>query len=54
MRAQVISTASAIFEADTVARATFEMYAYSAYARLNEERRPILQRIAREGTIHGR
>jgi hypothetical protein len=27
---------------------------YSAYARLNEERRAILERVAAEGTVYGR
>jgi predicted nucleotidyltransferase len=54
MRAQVISAAPPIFVGDQTARATIEMYAYADYARLNEERRPILERVAREGSIHGR
>ncbi|CCQ98179.1 conserved hypothetical protein [[Clostridium] ultunense Esp] len=35
-------------------RAEFHMYTYSQYARLNEERRPILERIAKEGKIFDR
>jgi predicted nucleotidyltransferase len=54
MRVQVVSRGTLLFESDEAERARFEMYAYSDYARLNEERRPILERIAREGTIHGR
>lgn len=54
MRVQVVAAAPPIFVGDQSARAMFEMYAYANYARLNEERRPILERIAREGSIHGR
>jgi predicted nucleotidyltransferase len=54
LRAQVISTGRLLRDADPSFRECFEMCAYSAYARLNEERREILERIRREGRIHGR
>lgn len=53
MQAQVIATSRLLRDADPLFREQFEMCAYSAYARLNEERRGILDRIEREGRIHG-
>lgn len=38
---------------DGPARREFEMYAYSDYARLNEERREILKYIAKRGFVYG-
>lgn len=54
MRMQVIAHGRALAVFDTVAQTRFEDYTYSAYARLNEERRAILEQVRREGTIHGR
>jgi predicted nucleotidyltransferase len=54
MAMQVLSTGRLLHEADPVARGLFEDLTYGAYARLNEERRGILDRIAAEGTVHGR
>jgi hypothetical protein len=51
---QVLESAVLLFERDTAARLRFETAACSAYARLNEERRAILDRIRKEGTVHGR
>lgn len=53
MRAQVIHEGERLYCADEVACETFEDYVYSSYARLNEERRGILQDILRRGSIHG-
>lgn len=53
MRAQVIHGGERIYCADEVACETFEDYVYSSYARLNEERRGILQDILRRGSVHG-
>lgn len=53
MRAQVISTGQCLKSKDEPARAEFEMYAYSDYARLNEERRDILGDIKERGLIYG-
>ena len=53
MRAQVIYKGERVYCADEVACETFEDYAYSSYARLNEERREILQEILRRGSVHG-
>ena len=53
MRMQVISTGMCLDAPDEPARREFEMYAYSDYARLNEERRDILKRIAESGIVYG-
>lgn len=53
MRAQVIHGGERIFCADEVACDTFEDYAYSSYARLNEERRGILEDVRSRGSVYG-
>ena len=53
MRAQIISTGRCLKSHDDQARAEFEMYAYSDYARLNEERRELLKDIKERGLIYG-
>lgn len=54
MAMQVVSTGMLIDDVDAASRGAFEDYVYGAYARLNEERREILRRIADEGTVYGR
>lgn len=41
LRAQVVGSGRRLLEADSVQVGEFEMYAYSDYARLNEERRGV-------------
>lgn len=53
MRAQVIHGGERVYCADEVARETFEDYVYSSYARLNEERRGILEDILSRGSVYG-
>lgn len=53
MRMQVISTGECLAAPDEAARRQFEMYAYSGYARLNEERSEILKRISATGLVYG-
>lgn len=53
MRMQVISTGTCLGATDEQARREFEMYAYSDYARLNEERREILKRVRESGLVYG-
>jgi predicted nucleotidyltransferase len=53
MRMQVIATGECLDSADESARREFEMYTYSGYARLNEERRDILKRISASGLVYG-
>lgn len=53
MASQVITNGVVLHETDVTARHLFESFVYGRYARLNEERRAILERIAREGTVYG-
>lgn len=53
MASQIITTGVLLHEADAPARHVFEDFVYGRYARLNEERRGILERIAREGSVYG-
>ena len=53
MRAQVIHGGERFYCADEVGCETFEDYVYSSYARLNEERRGILEDILRRGSVYG-
>ncbi len=54
MAMQVITRGRLLYDDDSAMRGLFEDHAFGAYARLNEERRGILERIAAEGTIYGR
>ena len=54
MASQVITTGVLLFEGKANERERFEDFIYGRYARLNEERRGILERVAAEGTIYGR
>ena len=53
LRMQVISGGVPIVVREERLRSQFEDYVFSSYARLNEERREIIERIRREGTVHG-
>lgn len=53
MRMQILSTGTCLASQDEQARREFEMYAYSDYARLNEERREILKGITKRGLVYG-
>jgi predicted nucleotidyltransferase len=54
MRMQVIAHGIplAVFDAGETQR--FEAYTYSDYARLNEERKAILEQVRRDRTVYGR
>ena len=54
MAMQVIGTGRLLLDQDASARGRFEDLTYGVYARLNEERRGILERVAAEGTVYGR
>jgi len=54
MRMQVLESAILLFDSDPATRLRFETAACSGYARLNEERRAILDQVRREGTVYGR
>jgi len=49
-----LAAASPVMAIQIVARGRFEDLTFSAYARLNEERKGILERIAAEGSVYGR
>lgn len=53
MKMQVLSTGICLVSQDESARQEFEMYAYSDYARLNEERREIAKGITKRGLVYG-
>ena len=53
MRMQVLATGTCLMSFDETARQEFEMYAYSDYARLNEERREIVKDITKRGFVYG-
>jgi uncharacterized protein len=53
MRVQVLQNAVTIVDDDPTARAWFEMLSLSDYARLNEERRGILEDIKSRGRVYG-
>jgi predicted nucleotidyltransferase len=53
MAIQVIANGLLLYDGDSAVRGDFEDAVYGAYARLNEERRGILDRIAAEGTVYG-
>jgi predicted nucleotidyltransferase len=53
MAIQVIARGALLYDGNAATRGAFEDRVYGAYARLNEERRGILDRIAVEGTVYG-
>lgn len=53
MAIQVIARGVLLYDANAATRGAFEDRVFGAYARLNEERRGILDRIAVEGTVYG-
>jgi hypothetical protein len=54
LQMQVVSSGELLFEGNALERQRFEMLVFSSYARLNEERKAILQRIREEGRVYGR
>jgi hypothetical protein len=54
MAMQVITGGRLLYDDASGLRDRFEDLTFSAYARLNEERRGILDRVAAEGTVYGR
>ena len=53
MRVQVFASSKLLYEGDRTARALFEATALADYARLNEERRAIVEDARASGRIHG-
>ena len=54
MAIQVVARGRLLYDGDSDARGRFEDLTFGTYARLNEERRGILERVAAEGTVYGR
>jgi predicted nucleotidyltransferase len=54
MAIQVVAKGRLLYDGEPAVRGGFEDRTFSAYARLNEERRGILERIGMEGTVYGR
>ncbi|MDP2319039.1 MAG: nucleotidyltransferase domain-containing protein [Acidobacteriota bacterium] len=54
MAMQVLAAGELLHDSAPESRGLFEDRAYGSYARLNEERRGILARVAAEGTVYGR
>jgi predicted nucleotidyltransferase len=54
MRAQVVSTGERLWCSEEVACEKFEDYVYSSYARLQEERRGIVEDVLKRGSVYGR
>ena len=54
MAMQVIADGRLLYDDASGVRGRFEDLTFSAYARLNEERRGILDRVAAEGRVYGR
>jgi len=53
LRVRVLADAAVLWSSGGAAREAFEAFALADYARLNEERRGILDDIARRGSVHG-
>ena len=53
MAMQVLANGLLLLDAAPERRGEFEDRMFSAYARLNEERRGILERVAAEGSVYG-
>lgn len=52
LQMQVLTTGECLFSGDTRSREQFETLVYSSYARLNEERRGILEDIRSRGSVY--
>ena len=53
LRVQIAASAARLYASDTSRTGEFESRAFSDYARLNEERRGILDDVRRRGRIYG-
>ncbi|AQQ53354.1 type VII toxin-antitoxin system MntA family adenylyltransferase antitoxin [Planococcus lenghuensis] len=49
---QVLSSGQVLYETDERQRMDFEMKTYKMYAKLNEERQPVLDQIDKSGSIY--
>lgn len=53
MQIQVISSGQCLYESNRFERDRYEDYVYSSYARLNEERKDIINEVKNRGTVYG-
>jgi hypothetical protein len=53
LRVQIAASAARLYASDASRAGEFESRAFSDYARLNEERRAILDDVRRRGRIYG-
>lgn len=51
LRMQVVARGEVLWSGDDAERQRFETFVFSSYARLNEERREILEQVQREGRV---
>jgi predicted nucleotidyltransferase len=52
MKAQIVTRGKCIYESNKIKKDFFEMYSLSDYARLNEERKEIIEGIKKEGRVY--
>lgn len=52
LQAQIVGTGKVIYCSDDTKRMFFEMRVLKSYAKLNEERKPILEAISESGTVY--
>jgi len=52
-QAQIVGNGKVIYDADPERRRSFFMIVLKQYAKLNEEREPVLERIRERGAIYG-
>lgn len=53
LRVEAVFRGKLLFDGNPPQRRAFEGHTLASYVRLNEERRPVLDRIRREGRIYG-
>jgi len=53
MQSEIVAKGLKIYCVDLTCCENFEVFVYSSYARLNEERSGILQDIRKRGSVHG-
>ena len=52
LKAQILTKGKCVYESDKLTKDLFEMYSLSDYARLNEERKEIIEKIKKEGRVY--
>jgi predicted nucleotidyltransferase len=54
LQAQVVSTGRAVYCGNSKKRSIYEMNVLKEYARLNEQRRPVIDKIKERGSVYGK